>query len=81
MASFKHPASSIKWGKKMKTKYLLLMVASLFLLSCSQPKEQIFKDTFKDSFYVGTAMNRMQNYGGRPEIIGTDRKTFQQPDT
>jgi len=59
----------------MKIFKTILLMAVIFS-NCSQQKEPIFKDTFKDSFYVGTAINRMQIMGEDPKSLELMEKHF-----
>lgn len=50
-------------------KYILLLIILIFPFSAEKPKEEGLKDLFKDSFYLGVAVNGQQVSGKEPMAL------------
>lgn len=55
---------------------IILTFLLIFLFNCSKQPDAIFKDTFKDSFYVGTAIKADQIFGKEPQALELIEKHF-----
>lgn len=57
-------------------KNILLLILLAYVFSVQKPKDASLKDIFKDSFYIGVALNSQQVFGKEPKALAILEQHF-----